>query len=129
MKFHKQVKIPGMTMEQIVEALEQSDLKMRPMRAEYSFERKFKTTNTVSDFNLVIEDEQVEVQANGDYNVFSFTPYVARDLLGVKDKYLTMRYTKSDIGYEKRGWVEYGPNGMERGKKYIDGKTGEEKTV
>ena len=50
---------------------------MRPMRAEYSFERKFKTTNTVSDFNLVIEDEQVEVQANGDYNVFSFTPYVA----------------------------------------------------
>ncbi len=129
MKFHKQVKIPGMTMEQIVEALEQSELEMRPMRAEYSFERKFKTTNTVSDFNLVIEDEQVEVQANGDYNVFSFTPYVARDLLGVKDKYLTMRYTKSDIGYEKRGWVEYGPNGMERGKKYIDGKTGEEKTV
>ena len=129
MKFHKQVKIPGMTMEQIVEALEKSELEMRPMRAEFSFERKFKTTNTVSDFNLVIEDEQVEVQANGDYNVFSFTPYVARDLLGVKDKYLTMRYTKSDIGYEKRGWVEYGPNGMERGKKYIDGKTGEEKTV
>ena len=61
------------------EALEQSELEMRPMRAEYSFERKFKTTNTVSDFNLVIEDEQVEVQANGDYNVFSFTPYVARD--------------------------------------------------
>ena len=80
MKFHKQVKIPGMTMEQIAEALEQSELEMRPMRAEYSFERKFKTTNTVSDFNLVIEDEQVEVQANGDYNVFSFTPYVARDL-------------------------------------------------
>ena len=37
MKFHKQVKIPGMTMEQIVEALEQSELEMRPMRAEYSF--------------------------------------------------------------------------------------------
>ena len=129
MKFHKQVKIPGMTMEQIVEALEQSELEMRPMRAEYSFERKFKTTNTVSDFNIVVEDEQVEVQANGDYNVFSFVPYVARDLLGVKDKYLTMRYTKSDIGYERRGWVEYGPNGMEKGKKYIDGKTGEEKTV
>ena len=129
MKFHKQVKIPGMTMEQIVEALEKSEVKMRPMRAEFSFERKFKTTNTVSDFNIVVEDEQVEVQANGDYNVFSFTPYVARDLLGVKDKYLTMRYTKSDIGYERRGWVEYGSNGMERGKKYIDGKTGEEKTV
>ena len=129
MKFHKQVKIPGMTMEQIVEALEKSDLKMRPMRAEFSFERKFKTTNTFTDYNLVIEDEQVEVQANGDYNVFSFTPYVARDLLGVKDKYLTMRYTKSDIGYESRGWVEYGPNGMKKGSKYIDAKTGEEKTV
>ena len=129
MKFHKQVKIPGMTMEQIVDALKKSELEFRPMRAEYSFERKFKTTNTVSDFNLVVEDEQVEVQANGDYNVFSFTPYVAGKLLGVKDKYLTMRYTKSDIGYERRGWVEYGPNGMEKGKKYIDGKTGEEKTV
>ena len=40
-----------------------------------------------------------------------------------------MRYTKSDIGYERRGWVEYGSNGMEKGKTYIDGKTGEEKTV
>ena len=129
MKFHKQVKIPGMTMEQIVEALEKSELEMRPMRAEFSFERKFKTTNTFTDYNLVVEDEQVEVQANGDYNVFSFTPYVARDLLGVQDKYLTMRYTKSDIGYESRGWVEYGPNGMKKGSKYIDAKTGEEKTV
>lgn len=129
MKFHKQVKIPGMTMEQIVDALKKSELEMRPMRAEFSFERKFKTTNTFTDYNLVVEDEQVEVQANGDYNVFSFTPYVARDLLGVKDKYLTMRYTKSDIGYESRGWVEYGPNGMKKGSKYIDAKTGEEKTV
>ena len=129
MKFHKQVKIPGKTQEQIVEALEKSELEMRPMRTTYSWEKKFKTTNTMSDFNLVIEDEQVEVQANGDYNVFSFTPYVARKLLGVKDKYLTMRYTKSDIGYERNGWVEYGPNGMKKGSKYIDGKTGEEKTV
>ena len=129
MKFHKQVKIPGMTMEQIVEALKKSELEMRTMRAEFSFERKFKTTNTFTDYNLVIEDEQVEVQANGDYNVFSFTPYVARDLLGVKDKYLTMRYTKSDIGYERDGWVDYGSNGMKKGSKYIDGKTGEEKTV
>ena len=118
-----------MTMEQIVDALKKSDLEMRPMRAEYSFERKFKTTNTFTDYNLVIEDEQVEVQANGGYNVFSFTPFVARKLLGVKDKYLTMRYTKSDIGYERNGWEEYGPNGMKRGSKYIDGKTGEEKTV
>ncbi len=129
MKFHKQVKIPGKTQEQIVEALEQSELEMRPMRTQYSFEKKFKTTNTVSDFNLVIEDEQVEVQANGDYNVFSFVPYVARDLLGVKDKYLTMRYTKSDIGYERDGWVEYGSNGMKKGSKYIDGNTGKEVTV
>ena len=128
MKFHKQVKIPGMTMEQIVEALKKSDLKMRPMRAEFSFERKFKTTNTYTDYNIVVEDEQVEDQANGDYNVFSFTPYVARDLLGVKDKYLTMRYTKSDIGYSDE-WEEYGSNGMKKGRKYIDGKTGEEKTV
>ena len=129
MKFHKQVKIPGKTQEQIVEALEQSELEMRPMRTQYSFEKKFKTTNTVSDFNLVIEDEQVEVQANGDYNVFSFTPFVARKLLGVKDKYLTMRYTKSDIGYERDGWVEYGSNGMKKGSKYIDGNTGKEVTV
>ena len=129
MKFHKQVKIPGKTQEQIVEALEQSELEMRPMRTTYSCEKKFKTTNTVSDYNLVIEDEQVEVQANGDYNVFSFVPYVARDLLGVKDKYLTMRYTKSDIGYERDGWVEYGSNGMKKGSKYIDGNTGKEVTV
>lgn len=128
MKFHKQVKIPGMTMEQIVEALKKSELEMRPMRAEFSFERKFKTTNTYTDYNIVVEDEQVEVQANGDYNVFSFTPYVARDLLGVKDKYLTMRYTKSDIGYSD-DWEEYGANGMKKGRKYVDGKTGEEKTV
>lgn len=129
MKFHKQVKIPGMTMEQIVEALKKSELKMRPMRTQYSFEKKFKTTNTYTDYNILVEDEQVEVQANGDYNVWSFVPYIARDLLGVKDKYLTMRYTKSDIGYEREGWVEYGANGMKKGKKYIDGKTGEEKTV
>ena len=40
-----------------------------------------------------------------------------------------MRYTKSDIGYERDGWAEYGSNGMKKGKKYIDGATGEEKTV
>ena len=118
-----------MSQDQIVEALKNSELEMRPMRTEYSFEKKFKTTNTMSDFNIVIEDEQVEVQANGDYNVWSFVPYVARDLLGMTDKYLTTRYTKSDIGYERRGWVEYGDNGMEKGKTYIDGATGEEKTV
>lgn len=129
MKFHKQVKIPGMTQEQIVEALQQSELEMRPMRTQYSFEKKFKTTNTYTDYNILIEDEQVEVQANGDYNVWSFVPYIARDLLGVKDAYLTMRYTKSDIGYERDGWVEYGPNGMKKGSKYIDGATGEEVTV
>ena len=129
MKFHKQIKIPGMTQEQIVEALRKSDLQMRPMRTQYSFEKKFKTTNTMSDYNLVVEDEQIEVQANGDYNVWSFAPWVARELLGVKDKYLTMRYTKSDIGYERDGWQEYASNGMKKGKKYIDGKTGEEKTV
>ena len=129
MKFHKQVKIPGMTQEQIVEALQQSELEMRPMRTQYSFEKKFKTTNTYTDYNILIEDEQVEVQANGDYNVFTFVPYIARDLLGVKDKYLTMRYTKSDIGYERDGWVEYGSNGMKKGSKYIDGNTGNEVTV
>ena len=129
MKFHKQLKVPGMSQDQIVEALRNSELEMRPMRTQYSFEKKFKTTNTMSDFNLLIEDEQVEVQANGDYNVWSFVPYVARDLLGVKDQYLTMRYTKSDIGYERDGWQEYASNGMKKGKKYIDGATGEEKTV
>ena len=66
MKFHKQLKVPGMTQEQIVEALNKSDLKMRPMRTKYSWEKKFKTTNTMSDFNIVIEDEMVEVQGGGD---------------------------------------------------------------
>ena len=127
MKFHKQLKVPGMTQEQIVEALNKSDLEMRPMRTSYSWEKKFKTTNTMSDFNLVIEDEQIEVQGNGDYNVFSFIPFVAKDLLGMKDKYLTTRYTKSDIGYERNGWEEHLPSGMKKGTKYVDGKTGETK--
>ena len=75
MKFHKQVKIPGMNQDQIVAALRETELEMRPMRTQYSFEKKFKTTNTFNDFNLNIEDEMVEVQGNGGYNVFSFTPY------------------------------------------------------
>ena len=127
MKFHKQVKIPGMTQEQIVEALQQSELEMRPMRTQYSFEKKFKTTNTMSDFNIVVEDEIVEVQGGGDYNVLSFVPFLARDLLGMTDKYLTTRYTKSDIGYERNGWEEHLPSGMKRGTKYVEGATGEEK--
>ena len=36
MKFHKQVKIPGKTQEQIVEALNKSELEMRPMRTTQS---------------------------------------------------------------------------------------------
>ena len=46
MKFHKQLKVPGMSQDQIVEALKNSELEMRPMRTQYSFEKKFKTTNT-----------------------------------------------------------------------------------
>jgi hypothetical protein len=127
MKFHKQLKVPGMSQDQIVEALKNSELEMRPMRTQYSFEKKFKTTNTMSDFNIVVEDEIVEVQGGGDYNVWSFIPFVARDLLGMKDKYLTTRYTKSDIGYERNGWEEHLPSGMKKGTQYVDGSTGETK--
>ena len=116
-----------MSQDQIVEALRNSELEMRLMRTQYSFEKKFKTINTMSDFNIVVEDEIVEVQGGGDYNVWSFVPYLARDLLGMTDKYLTTRYTKSDIGYERNGWEEHLPSGMKRGTKYVEGATGEEK--
>jgi len=102
MKFHKQVKIPGLSQDQIVEVLNKSDLKMRPMRTKYSWEKKFKTTNTFSDFNIVVEDGLLEVQGGGDYNVWSFVPWVAKEIFGI-DKPV-MRYTKSDIGYERHGW-------------------------
>lgn len=113
MKFHKQVKIPGMNQDQIVEALRESELEIRPMRTKYSFEKKFKTTNTFNEFNIYIQDEIVEVQGNGGYNVFSFTPYIARELLGVKGN-LFMRYTKGDLpGYFQETWKEYEDSGRE----------------
>ena len=127
MKFHKQLKVPGLNKEQIIEGLESTGMKMRPMREEYYGQKKFKPTNTMSDFNIIVEDELIELQGGGDYNVWSFVPYLARDLLGMTDKYLTTRYTKSDIGYERNGWEEHLPSGMKRGTKYVEGATGEEK--
>ena len=45
---------------------------MRPMREEYYGQKKFKPTNTMSDFVIVVEDELLQFRANGDYNVWSF---------------------------------------------------------
>ena len=117
MKFHKQLKVPGLNEEQIIEALESAGMKMRPMREEYYGQKKFKPTNTMSDFVIVVEDELLEVRANGDYNVWSFLPWIGRKAF--KLDYLTMRYTKSDIGYERNGWETINKDGHKLGMKYI----------
>ena len=102
MKFHKQLKLPGLNEEQIIQGLKSSGMKMRPMREEYYGQKKFKPTNTMSDFVIVVEDELLEVRANGDYNVWSFVPWLAREAFQLVE--MTTRYTKSDIGYERNGW-------------------------
>ena len=56
MKFHKQLKVPGLNEEQIIEALESTGMKMRPMREEYYGQKKFKPTNTMNDFVIVVAD-------------------------------------------------------------------------
>ena len=117
MKFHKQLKVPGLNKEQIIEGLESTGMKMRPMREEYYGQKKFKSTNAMSDYVIVVEDELLEVRANGDYNVWSFLPWLGREAF--KLDYLTMRYTKSDIGYERNGWETINKEGHKLGKKYI----------
>jgi len=130
MKFHKQLKVPGLNQEQIVEGLKATGMKMRPMRTQYSWEMKFKPTNTMSDFNIVVEDELLEVQGGGDYNVWSFIQWLGRKAFNLE--YLTMRYTKSDIGYERNGWETINKDGHKLGTKYtlrkVDG-TYEEKVA
>ena len=116
MKFHKQLKVPGLNEEQIIEALESTGMKMRPMREEYYGQKKFKPTNTMNDFVIVVEDELLEVRANGGYNVFSFLPWLGRKAFNLD--HLTMKYTKSDIGYERDGWVTYNKQGHKVGEKY-----------
>ena len=69
MKFHKQLKVPALNTEQIIEGLKSTGLKMRPMREEYYGQKKFKSTNAMTDYVIVVEDELLEVRANGDYNV------------------------------------------------------------
>ena len=115
MKFHKQLKVPGLNEEQIIEALESTGMKMRPMREEYYGQKKFKPTNTMNDFVIVVEDELLEVRANGGYNVFSFLPWLGRKAF--KLDHLTMKYTKSDIGYERDGWVTYNKDGHKVGER------------
>ena len=117
MKFHKQLKVPGFNQEQILEGLKSTGMEMRPMREEYYGQKKFKPTNTMSDFVIVVEDELLEVRANGGYNVFSFLPWLGRKAFNLDHH--TMRYTKSDIGYEKDGWVTYNKDGHKVGTKYI----------
>ena len=46
MKFHKQLKVPGLNEEQIIEGLKSTGMTMRTMRQEYFGQRKFKPTNT-----------------------------------------------------------------------------------
>ena len=121
MKFHKQLKVPGLNEEQIIEALESTGMKMRPMREEYYGQKKFKPTNTMNDFVIVVEDELLEVRANGGYNVFSFLPWLGRKAF--KLDHLTMKYTKSDIGYERDGWVTYNKDGHKVGERYTLVKT------
>ena len=121
MKFHKQLKVPGFNQEKIIEGLKATGMKMRPMREEYYGQKKFKPTNTMSDFVIVVEDELLEVRANGGYNVFSFLPWLGRKAF--KLDYLTMRYTKSDIGYERDGWVTYNKDGHKVGERYTLVKT------
>ena len=117
MKFHKQLKVPGLNKEQIIEGLESTGMKMRPMREEYYGQKKFKPTNTMSDFNIIVEDELLEVQGGGDYNVWSFIQWLGRKAFDLE--YMTMRYTKSDIGYERNGWETINKDGHKLGKKYI----------
>jgi hypothetical protein len=121
MKFHKQLKVPGLNQEQIIEGLKATGMKMRPMREEYYGQKKFKPTNTMSDFVIVVEDELLEVRANGGYNVFSFLPWLGRKAFNLD--YLTMKYTKSDIGYEKDGWVTINKDGHKVGERYTLVKT------
>lgn len=121
MKFHKQLKVPGLNEEQIIEALKSTGMKMRPMREEYYGQKKFKPTNTMSDFVIVVEDELLEVRANGGYNVFSFLPWLGRKAFNLN--HLTMKYTKSDIGYERDGWVTYNKDGHKVGERYTLVKT------
>ena len=121
MKFHKQLKVPGLNQEQIIEGLKSTGMKMRPMRTTYSWEKKFKPTNTMSDFNIVVEDELLEVQGGGDYNVWSFTQWLGRKAFNLE--HLTMRYTKSDIGYERNGWETINKDGHKLGTKYTIVKT------
>ena len=121
MKFHKQLKVPGLNEEQIIEGLKSTGMTMRTMRQEYFGQRKFKPTNTVDDFVIVVEDELLEVRANGDYNVFSFLPWLGRKAF--KLDHLTMKYTKSDIGYERDGWVTYNKDGHKVGERYTIHKT------
>ena len=59
----------------------------------------------MNDFVIVVEDELLEVRANGGYNVFSFLPWIGKKAFNLD--HLTMRYTKSDIGYERNGWETY----------------------
>ena len=94
---------------------------MRPMREEYYGQKKFKPTNTMNDFVIVVEDELLEVRANGGYNVFSFLPWLGRKAF--KLDHLTMKYTKSDIGYERDGWVTYNKDGHKVGERYTIHKT------
>ena len=117
MKIHKQIKDPGLNEEQIIKALESTGMKMRPMREEYYGQKKFKPTNTMSDYVIVVEDELLEVRANGDYNVWSFLPWLGRKAFNLE--YLTMRYPKSDIGDERNGWETINKDCHKLGLKYI----------
>ena len=100
MKFHLQLKVPGMDANQIMAKLNGKGFEFRKMRSEI-WESKHKITNAMDDTNILFEDERVEIQGGGDFNTHNFISFLAGQLEVNKPWY---RHTKSDIGYERHGW-------------------------
>ena len=100
MKFHIQLKAPGLSANDMRAKLCGKGFNLRPMRCEL-WESKWKITNCDFDCNILFDEERVEIQGGGDYNTSSFIGFIAGQL-GIK-KPIT-RHTKSDIGYERHGW-------------------------
>jgi len=104
MKFHLQLKVPGLDANGIMAKLNGKGFEFRKMRSEV-WESKHKVTNATDDINILFEDQRVEIQGGGDFNTHNFIGFVAQNL-EVKKPWV--RHTKSDIGYERRGWRPLG---------------------
>ena len=109
MKFHKQIKLEGHTQAEIIETLESNGCKFRRMRQEYSWVEKLELTNGFTKVQFLIEDDLLEIRGNGDYDVWSWAAEISTYF---KQEVAQTRYTKSDIGYEREGWIYQRPNGQ-----------------